>query len=331
MLKLFSQTLNSIIAGDCTLDTLFGTADQLSQANRITLVVELYLAWLEYNPDHPTLFAVHYNLGVTHYHQGRFSDARLAWENALQRNPFFIQGHIALAQLLEQLKEPQAALQCWTNASVQLTRIGPDSGGQHQRHAQTIQEGLDRVTWNIGLQDPIALLQRNQLEIELVAIQNYGSSGTTLMHSLLDNHPRILSLPGLSALALYEFWYNYGQLPLDSMLSVFVEVHSSWFSDDPGQEKPLGLHQMGPNMDQPVHVSAQRFKSTCLEIWNQCGPINRRLYMITVYVAYAVALGRTITNRMIIQFPIHSKAPAFARYLLEDFPNCKFLHMIRHP
>lgn len=31
----------------------------------------------------------------------------------------------------------------------------------------------------------------------VVAIQNYGSSGTLFIQSLLDNHPQILSIPAL--------------------------------------------------------------------------------------------------------------------------------------
>ena len=29
----------------------------------------------------------------------------------------------------------------------------------------------------------------------IIAIQNHGPSGSTLMHSLLDDHPNIMSLP----------------------------------------------------------------------------------------------------------------------------------------
>ena len=40
----------------------------------------------------------------------------------------------------------------------------------------------------------------------IIAIQNHGPSGSTLMHSLLDDHPNIMSLPWLYGLPLYYIW-----------------------------------------------------------------------------------------------------------------------------
>ena len=43
----------------------------------------------------------------------------------------------------------------------------------------------------------------------VIGIQCYGTSGTTLMHSLLDNHPSIISLPFLHGRDLYTLWTDH--------------------------------------------------------------------------------------------------------------------------
>ena len=46
-------------------------------------------------------------------------------------------------------------------------------------------------------------------KLKIIAIQNYGSSGTLLLHSLLDQHPNIIQLPGLAGLNIFEHLQKY--------------------------------------------------------------------------------------------------------------------------
>ena len=44
---------------------------------------------------------------------------------------------------------------------------------------------------------------------KVFAIQCYGPSGTTLLHSLMDQHPEILSMPLLFPIPIYYLWDEY--------------------------------------------------------------------------------------------------------------------------
>ena len=41
---------------------------------------------------------------------------------------------------------------------------------------------------------------------KVLAIQNFGSSGSKFVHSLFDNHPEILAIPSLYMSSFYTFW-----------------------------------------------------------------------------------------------------------------------------
>jgi len=56
--------------------------------------------------------------------------------------------------------------------------------------------------------------------MKILAIQNFGTSGTTLMHSYLDGHPQVLSLPGLFGYEAYKLWFSkYSNLTHDNIIS----------------------------------------------------------------------------------------------------------------
>ncbi|MBF0126889.1 MAG: tetratricopeptide repeat protein, partial [Magnetococcales bacterium] len=177
------------------------------------------------------------------------------------------------------------------------------------------------------LQHVTTLLCQDRLEIPLVAVQNYGSSGTLLMHSLLDNHPEILSLPALISRDLYNFHDRYRHTTAKTLLKIFLVEFSVLFNGKIG----WGLNQMGPDMNQCVRVPENLFKIAMQVIMKACGENTRRNFIVSIHLAYAVALQRTISRRMLIQFAIHSLPPRFVRYLIEDFSDLKFLYMIRHP
>ena len=43
-------------------------------------------------------------------------------------------------------------------------------------------------------------------ELRVIAVQNYGSSGSIFLHSLLDSHPQTLVLPGSYGIQYYVSW-----------------------------------------------------------------------------------------------------------------------------
>jgi len=96
---------------------------------------------------------------------------------------------------------------------------------------------------------------------KIIALQNYGPSGTTLMHSLLDNHTKIISLPWLYALPLYFIWDN-NMLNREATLKNLKDVISNSLEVlfDPSLENgDPSLLRMGKDEDVVIRVDKTIF------------------------------------------------------------------------
>lgn len=87
-----------------------------------------------------------------------------------------------------------------------------------------------------------------------ILVQNYGSSGTTLLHSLFDSHPQLLTLPGL-----WGLWYHGAfnaafppeQAPDAARVVQFVcGCFDGLVNPANSQNAKWGLDKLGPDRDQ---------------------------------------------------------------------------------
>src|SRR5690348_15155848 len=120
----------------------------------------------------------------------------------------------------------------------------------------------------------------------VVAVQNHGSSGSTLLQSLLDSHPRLLGLPGLNGRNLHLFWEEHGHLPAVELLPRFLGAHAHWIDPSLGEDD-LGLQQMGQNRDEATRIDGLLFGRALKELgWDAHAPLARRDYITSIYIAY---------------------------------------------
>jgi hypothetical protein len=89
-----------------------------------------------------------------------------------------------------------------------------------------------------------------------LAIQNNGSSGSTLLHSLLDNHPKILSLQMLWGNEFYSVWEMSKPENIQQLLDV-IEINFKYFFDKSHSDD--GLNNMGNDQDETICVSKKEF------------------------------------------------------------------------
>ena len=166
----------------------------------------------------------------------------------------------------------------------------------------------------------------------VIAIQNYGTSGTLFMHSLLDNHPNLLALPGLNNRSFYSFWAKNEDTITDllDLIKAFISENPGLFFPDMAS-KTYGLHQLGPEMNETVSVDPEEFTKAIIYILQGESELQRHDFFKAIYVAYAFCLKRTISYPLHIVFPIHSNLLAAAQCLHIDIPETKFLYMIREP
>lgn len=170
----------------------------------------------------------------------------------------------------------------------------------------------------------------------VVAICFYGRSGSFLLHSLLDNHPDVVGVPPFLLLqSFYPFWDTFGGLPIDELVTAFIQQHQPWFSAAALREGPQAP-LFGPDGKDEIAVDATVFGAALrrhLVGGGQPGATTtRRRFFQGIQVAYQVALGRHVRSKdPLVVFSLHTPSVEYARLLSDDFPDVRFIHVVREP
>jgi hypothetical protein len=193
----------------------------------------------------------------------------------------------------------------------------------------------------------VALQPRN---LKVIGIQNYGPSGTMLLHSLLDGHPQVLALPGLYPIGIYSGWRTLVNglsrgLTVDDVMTFLLNWVRPLY-DKQHLEFAWGLAELGENRDANCCVSPEDFRRHLAAALHEmrlgeilAAPAEpsataqqaRKIAVLAVYIAYARCLGLEIEERDTIVYPAHSSEIQDLRDLHQDFPELFVIHMIRDP
>jgi hypothetical protein len=186
----------------------------------------------------------------------------------------------------------------------------------------------------------------------VIGIQNYGSSGSSLLHSLLDGHPELISLPGFEGISFYSNWRQ--KIEFGDDKNIDFKNLLSWVLDhvfkglyDPGALDPgMGITSLGPGKNENPCIDQSLFRNrfvNCilfllkrhdidpLSFRSDNHKIFRKFMLVSAYCAYnGLFPNNTVASRSLI-FPIHSADPRDVQDLEDDFGSVKIIHMIRNP
>lgn len=173
---------------------------------------------------------------------------------------------------------------------------------------------------------------RDHIVENAIAIQNWGRSGSTLLQSLLDDHPQILSTPNFYSRYYYIAWAKtLARIPSNQRVDAFLRSFRHWW-DTGLVDASAGLHRLGENKTEIAGVSLTKFGPILRKIIGDNEELTRRRLFEAAHIAYAIARGQRISGQGLqILFPVHGEPRGVAAALLEDFPNVKFVHTIRDP
>ncbi len=184
----------------------------------------------------------------------------------------------------------------------------------------------------LSLRDPVALL-------------HFGRSGTGLMHSLIDGHPQVTTLPSIYTKGYFErgVWDDLISQGRKNLPERFTQLFKVLFdAADPSPVPGLmnedtsmlgvkeGMTRVGQNHDEKLSVDRDAFCAEVNRLMDQQGDIDAGSFFRIVFQAYEAALG----NDKIDPLPFyHIHDPGlFARAnFLRYFPNARLMMMVREP
>ena len=116
--------------------------------------------------------------------------------------------------------------------------------------------------------------ERPKLPENLVALLHWGRSGSGFLHSLIDGHPQVSTLPGhyLAGFFSKDMWGLISSNRADEMIENFIDIYEILF--DAAAKSPLGFPiknlgfnegytAMGWNRDQILQLDRKSFATAC--------------------------------------------------------------------
>ncbi len=188
-------------------------------------------------------------------------------------------------------------------------------------------------------------------DFTVIAAQSYGHGGSVFLHSLIDGHPDVLTLPATLGVQFYSSWaiqigfmspetIDFGRIRT-LVLKFFALVYDKAI----GYE--LGLSELGEGMDEYAQVDEQAFsrafdflferlvREQGLPAKEELSARNVHLYrtvcLKSVYIAYAHCLGQDVARKKFLLYAAHGGPMLDIGALCEDHKDVRFVHMVREP
>ena len=323
----------------------------LAEKQKFEEAIECYGVAIKLNPS---AFKVISNIGSAQLEQGRFESAINTFEECIGKMPNNVDAYNGLASALRQ----QGDLDSAKTHLLEASRIKPDCadtwtnlGLIHQKNGQ-LEKARDYYQKTLEVTDFCSGIKSQK---RIIAFHSLGRSGSFFFHSLIDGHPRISTLPG----AYFKGWFEEGlwnsihtdpHLPnwrekiAENIVSQFKPLfdsgckynvrgsplgNSNWLARD------AGFTEMGNGRDELFKLDPTEFKNAfikLLESHEQMDPVTCfELIHQAFDLSYRENVSANDLNEKIIFYHIHNPEPYLQARVLNAFPNCLSLYVVRHP
>jgi len=190
--------------------------------------------------------------------------------------------------------------------------------------------------------------KRNQIiddELPVYALTHFGRSGTGLLHSLIDNHSEISTLPSIY---LSEFFNPLTCKDLFSkgpeyVAEEFITKYDVLFnarSNQPVKTKSgdlifnLGINEgmanLGKERDEVFTIDKHKFKFELQQYLNQSASLDGRTLFMGIHKAYDNTIS-DFSDKTAIFYHIHNPSTHAAINFKRLIPDAKMVMMVREP
>ena len=183
----------------------------------------------------------------------------------------------------------------------------------------------------------------------VTALLHYGRSGSGYLHSLLDNHPQISTLPGVYMSGFFGrgVWERLnlsGSQDIPEQFSLLYKVlfdaripdtiPPAFVGDtfaNSSVGKAEGFVNMGDNHDTPLTLDRNLFLENLGKITADRENLNHGQLFEAIHRAYEKTLGNNVSEKDAIFYHLHKNDPYSMANFLSHFPKAKILMIIRSP
>ena len=332
----------------------------LQELGRLEEAVASYRKALAINPDYVD---AHHNLGRALKKMGRLRDAVTSYHKALAIKPDFAEAwnNLKLATKAFQFSEAQQdrkddlfykgglshAARATTDFAMleyYLDRFRPHEVDESFRKAMAaLPPKIDEEVTENGTNHRPA--NPPQLPDKLVALLHFGRSGTGFLHSLIDGHPEISTLPSIYLSGFFnagvwkkiaaDGWRGLPERFADEFAVLFDATSPKPFPGRLGDENSCmgikeGMTAVGEGRDESLTLDRDKFCAEAHRLMKHHEKIDPGLFLSIVHAAFEKTIG-TETEKHTVFYHIHNPDDFAKLNFLRYVPGARLVMMVREP
>ncbi len=186
---------------------------------------------------------------------------------------------------------------------------------------------------------------RPQLPDKIVALFHFGRSGTGLLHSLIDGHPEISTIPSIYLQGFFnaDVWREIATDGWRYLPQRFAEKFAVLF--DANSAKPIpsrfgateshiglkeGTTTVGENRDEALSLDKQRFCKEAISLMEGLDKIDPGSFFAVIHSAFEKVIG-TKSEKPTVFYHIHNPDNFAKLNFLRYAPDARLVMMVREP
>lgn len=302
----------------------------------------------------PNFAEAYFNLGNACHSLGRLNDALVAYQQALLIRQDFAQANNNMGCVLEEQEKFSEAEACYRQAVV----TDPDFVEAKNNLAEILRrldksneaEDIYRRMLDTKVEDSVISINQ-----QITALIPIGRSGSLFFHSLFDEHPEILTLPGV----YFKGWFDNDlwnkQFKPDTknpnwrihLVSKIMKMYEPFFDarskkNVPGKPmdsawlaKDMGFMEMGADRSQHLAIEKDAFVKAFLSLLTPLSSVTQADCFTLLHRAFEMVV-RDVEHcrrheKKVIFYHIHNPNLHELTHFLQSFPKAKLLYIVRNP
>ena len=329
----------------------------LQAQGKLEEAIEAYNNALSLKPDYAETYN---NMGGTLQEQGKLEEAIDAYKKALSIKPDY-------ADVWNNIVFPLQAIKSQVSSREDLVSYYPKGTGSHyyeteksilnfrldqesERASSALNETLNFIANadNSTITNPSGPSTTSVLKPvstnKLIAMTHFGRSGTGLLHSLIDGHPDVSTLPSIyfSQYFRQSNWKDLATNGFDKIAEKFIKKYEVLF--DASAQRPIatynkfvahfgqkeGMTNVGDQGDEVLKVDKILFCSELQRLMDYCEELNAHTFFNLVHLAYNKAIN-DFNSKSLIFYHIHNPDTYARLNFVRLVPSANWIMMVRDP
>ena len=330
----------------------------LQDKGDLEAAIDSYQEALKIKPDY---VEAHYNMGNSLKDKGDLEAAIESYKQALRIKPDYEGAWYNLLFPLQAIKLQTPDIEDL------LSTINPKAGSEYAQIAKSVLSfslylggknaesalnevcSLLRKADNIIIRNPEVTPKESLLQIigpnKTVALVHFGRSGTGLLHSLIDGHPEVSTMPSI----YFSEFFNHStwdkivsggwskmadhfiatyEVLFDASVQNPIESKSRTFIAKMGQKE--GMANLGDQRDEVLRVDKALFRLELQRLMDLNDHLDAYIFFKLVHMAYDKALKDRNLKKLNF-YHIHNPDNYAKLNFVQSAPNANWVMMVREP